>query len=458
MSPDAPDVIVVGAGFAGLAAAVRLVQGGARVLVVEERRRLGGRATAFHDPQTGELVDNGQHALFGCYHETLAFLKTIGADGDVRIDDRLDLEIVDRAGARSRLRTMRLPPPLHLAGGLLTWRALGPADRLAAARLGLTLRRIAADEKRGRRLDAELDCRTVDDWLLSQRQTARVRELLWEPLAIAALNQSSARAAAAPFVRVLAHMFSGARRNAAIGLPMKPLDALYAMPAMRWLESRGSAVRAGLTARLMVDGRRAVGVRLREEPVTAGAVVSTVPWFAFPAFAGGVALLDPIAAHASAMASSSIVTVNCWHDRHVSNAPFLGLPGRTFQWVFDKSRLFGEGASHLSLISSGADELIALDNEALIARACADLSHALPAARDARLVRATVVRERRASFSLAPGQPPRPEALTPVEGLFLAGDWTDTGLPATIEGAVLSGHRAASLALDARPGRAEPEA
>ena len=141
MSP--PDVVVIGAGFAGLSAAVRLAKAGARVLVVEERRRLGGRATAFVDPQSGEAVDNGQHVLFGCYHETFAFLETIGAATGVTLDSTLDFEIVDRSGRRSRLRTVPLPAPFHLIGGLLRWRALGIRDRLAALRLGLLLRRTA---------------------------------------------------------------------------------------------------------------------------------------------------------------------------------------------------------------------------------------------------------------------------------------------------------------------------
>jgi hypothetical protein len=145
------------------------------------------------------------------------------------------------------------------------------------------------------------------------------------------------------------------------------------------------------------------------------------------------------------MTPSPIVTVNLWYDRSVTDTAFIGLPGRTFQWVFDKGRIFGGGASHLSLISSGADEVVALENEALRAMAEREVAEALPAVRAARVVRAIVVREKRATFSLAPGQPQRPATTSPVKRLYLAGDWTDTGLPATIEGAVASGHRAAAL-------------
>ena len=438
----APDVIVVGAGFAGLSAAVRLARRGARVLVVEERRRLGGRASAFADPETGEVVDNGQHALFGCYHETFAFLREIGTEGDVRLEERLDLEIVDRSGQRSRLSSASLPPPLHLVGGLLRWPALGWSDKIAALRAGLALRGLAGSH----RDRAGRDQQTVTEWLGAHGQTPRLSEVLWEPLAVAALNQSPDVAAAGPFVEVLARMFNGSRRDAAIGLPMKPLDQLYAEPARRWLEDAGHQLRIGAPARLLVEGARAVGVEIDGERTVAGHVVSSVPWFAFPAFAASVPALADLSASAGAMRASPIVTVNLWLDRTVTDAPFVGLPGRTFQWVFDKGRLFGEAWSHLSLTSSGAEDIVGWTNDALVAHARRELAEALPAAASAIVRRSTAVRERRATFSLAPGEPQRPGVDTPVQGLFLAGDWTDTGLPATIEGAVASGHRAAERA------------
>jgi squalene-associated FAD-dependent desaturase len=437
-----PDVIVAGAGFAGLSAAVRLVEHGARVLVVEERRRLGGRATAFADPATGEIVDNGQHALFGCYHETFAFLRAIGAEHDVALDDRLEIEIVDRDRRRSRLTTPAWWPPLHLVGGLLRWRALGFADRVAAVRMGRALRALRSDQPAW----TALGSLTASEWLRQMRQTRGITELLWEPLVVAALNQPPEVAAAEPFVRVLTRMFNGTRRDAAIGLPRVPLDALYAEPARRYLESRGSSVRAGAGATLLVHGDRAAGVDVKGERLEADTVIAAVPWYGFSAFAAGVPALASIARVADVMPPSPIVTVNLWYDRPVTDTTFVGLPGRTFQWVFDKGRIFGSEASHLSLVCSGAEAVVALDNQALCDIAAREVAEALPAARGARVVRATAVREKRATFSLAPGQPPRPKAETPIHGLFLAGDWTDTGLPATIEGAVQSGHLAAALA------------
>jgi uncharacterized protein with NAD-binding domain and iron-sulfur cluster len=141
------------------------------------------------------------------------------------------------------------------------------------------------------------------------------------------------------------------------------------------------------------------------------------------------------------------VTVNLWFERRVLDEPFVGLPGRHMQWVFDKREVFGEAASHLSLVSSGAERMLQLTNAELIALAHRELMEAMPAIREVRLTCATVVREPHATFSLAPGQPARPRVETGVRGLFLAGDWIDTGLPATIESAVRSGHRAADAAM-----------
>jgi predicted NAD/FAD-dependent oxidoreductase len=180
--------------------------------------------------------------------------------------------------------------------------------------------------------------------------------------------------------------------------------------------------------------------------IEARSVVSAVPWFAIgELFEQPPRELADILQRARNTVSCPIVTVNLWFDRRVIDEPFVGLPGRVMQWVFDKRTVFGGNASHLSLVSSGADEIVRKNNDELIAIARDELIASLPVVRDANLMRATVVREPRATFSLAPGQPRRPGSATPLGGFVLAGDWVDTGLPATIESAVRSGHRAADL-------------
>jgi hypothetical protein len=273
--------------------------------------------------------------------------------------------------------------------------------------------------------------------------------MLWHPLALAALNQQPDVAAAPPFARVLAEMFGSAPQAAALVLPTRPLSLAYAEPARQYLESRGGAVMTGTTARLSA-ANGTVAVDAGGERLTAGVVVSAVPWFALgELFDRPPAPIADIVSKARAMASSPIVTVNLWFDRDVLHGfeePFVGLPGRAMQWVFDKRMLFETGASHLSLVSSGASPLVGQTNEQLVAAAHQELLEALPDIRAARLLRASVVREPNATCSLAPGQPPRPAARTAIDRLLLAGDWLDTGLPATIESAVRSGHTAAAIA------------
>jgi hypothetical protein len=172
-------------------------------------------------------------------------------------------------------------------------------------------------------------------------------------------------------------------------------------------------------------------------------------------FSGDASKLSGLLRDARAIDSKPIVTVNLWYDRTIMDEVFVGLPGRAMQWVFDKRQAFGERASHLSLVSSGADELVSMDNEALVRLAAREVAGAIPGARTAVLQRGTVIREKHATFSLAPGQPARPSVRTPIDGLFLAGDWIDTGLPGTIESAAVAGHRAAAAVMGTNENRSQ---
>lgn len=448
------DVIVIGAGFAGLSAAARLARDGARVLVVEAKSRLGGRATAFADRETGELVDNGQHVLMGCYTETFAFLREIGAIDNVALQPQLSVTMIDRRGTRSRLSCPPLPAPLHLVAGVMDWDALTWRDRLSVLGMSTPIKN-ARREMAGGAVRAASPGETVESWLIRNGQSARLREMLWDPLALAALNQDPAAAAAPYFARVLAEMFSGDPRAAAIALPTRPLHLMYAEPAGVYIAKRGGAILTGGAARVRAEP--ALVVEAEGRRWMSDRVIVAVPWFALPeVFYPVPPGLADVVARAGAMASMPIVTVNLWFDRPVLDEPFVGLPGRSMQWVFDKRQTGGlrggDGASpgpaaadvsHLSLVSSGAAAILARTNQDLIADAHVEILEAIPAARRAKLTRATVIREPRATFSLAPGQPGRPDTVTSIKGLVLAGDWIDTGLPATIESAVRSGHMAA---------------
>lgn len=450
--PVSPDVIVIGGGFAGLSAACALAERGARVHVLEARPTLGGRATAFTDPHTGERVDNGQHILVGAYRETFRFLRRIGAEEHVRVQRELAVDVIDAAGRRSRFVCPPLPSPLHLMAGVFDWDALRWRDRLSVLRLREPLANARARLLgRSDRLAASPG-ETVRQWLDRNGQTPRLAEMLWAPLAVAALNQPIDTAAAEPFTRVLALMFGPDTRDAALALPMKPLDELYVEPSRAYLEQRGGTITTQAEARVLLDGDTVKGVEARGAVMQAGAVICAAPWHAwpeiFPPLRPEAAALARVLDAASKTPAVPIVTVNLWFDRVVLDVPFVGLPGRVNQWVFDKREAFGEGTSHLATVSSGAEAVVARSNDELVALALTEIRDAIPAAASAGLRRATVVRERRSTFSLAPGMPPRPATRTPIKGLFLAGDWIDTGLPATIESAVISGHWAAEAVLE----------
>lgn len=438
-----PDVIVIGAGCAGMAAATAAAEAGARVLVLEARPAPGGRASAVRDAMTGEKLDNGQHVLAGCYDDTFAFLHRIGTADRVHRQSGLAVTMVETDGRRSVLRLPPLPAPLHLLAGVLAWEALSWREKAAVLRVGSA---VAGATHR-----AVGEAITVRAWLDRQRQPPRLVELFWAPLALAALNQPIEQASVETFLEVLARMFGPDPDRASLVVPAVPLDELWAEPASTWLSARGGEVRTRATARVVVDGDRLVGVRVRDAVIAAPSVICAVPWYGLgAAIAGPPGGLGPIVAAAARMESSPIVTVNLWYDRPVMDDLLIGLPNRVFQWVFDKGRAFGRERSHLSLVSSGAAAVVALGNDALIATAVREVEGGIPGARHARLLRASAVRERQATFSLAPGQPARPATVTPVGGLFLAGDWVDTGLPATIESAVVSGHWAAAAAASAR--------
>jgi len=440
------DVVVIGAGCAGLSAGVRLAARGLKVTVLDEAPRLGGRASSFSDPGSGQRLDNGQHALFGCYRETYDFLRVIGTADLAPLDSTLRLAMADVHGRSSTLICPPWRSPLHLVAGVMGWDAVPLRDRLAIGRLGGLLWSARRDgaEAVAARVSAHL---TVTQWLRENGQPASLCDWLWNPLALAALNQDPSVAAARPFVRVLAELFGPSPSASSLGVPSVPLDELYAEPAARFIEARGGAVRRRARARVELarsGGRhRVFGA---DDVLTPRVVISAVPWHALGRLwsAEAPVPLVPIVAAAAGVQSVPIVTVNLWFDRPVLTERQLGLVGTQFHWAFKKDtrRLF-----LTTMVASGAEGLLRRENADLAALAERELRVCVPGATGAVCVRALVVREARATFSLAPGEPARPRTETPVQGFFLAGDWTDTGLPGTIEGGVLSGHRAADAAM-----------
>lgn len=436
----AKPVVVIGAGCAGLSAAVRLAAGGCRVLVVEQAPRLGGRATAFTDRVTGARVDNGQHALFGCYRETYAFLRTLGTDGLAPLDPQLALTMADVDGGLHQLTCPSWPAPWHLLAGALRWSALS-----WGARVGLIGLRHFFDRVRRHGVEAAVEAvsptDTVHDWLRAHGQGAEVCRWLWEPLTLAALNQRMEHASARVFARVIGELFGGDAQAAAVGVPRVPLDALYAEPAAAYVRDHGGEVRVRSRARVEVTPEGRLVVWVDGTAVEAASVVVASAWHALPGLwrTEPPAALGALVADVAAMAPEPIVTTHLWFNQPVLPARQVGLVGTTYQWAFQ--------GDVVSMVASGATAVLRHSNAELTALAVRELQACLPTARGVQPRHAVVVREPRATFAVPPGSARRPDTRTAVRGLYLAGDWTNTGLPATIEGAVRSGHAAADAVL-----------
>ncbi len=441
----APDALVVGGGFAGLAAATALAEAGARVLLLEARPYLGGRARSWVDAETGAVVDNGQHLFMGCYRETLRLLDRIGARDRLGLQARFDLPLADAVG-RAAFRLPPLPHPWNVLLGMLRFPGLDLSGRLA-------LLRVARDvAKRSRPVsgggDDALDDRSVDEWLAALGQGAEANRRLWHPLAIASLNETPDRASAAMFLAVLREAFHGGAGGSRLGLARVGLSDLYAVPAAHYLRTKGSEVRLrAQVRRLLIDEGRCAGVLLADGArIEAGAVVAAVPPDDLLEALPPDAVSDPFFSGAGRLETSPIVSVYLWFGVPVIDLPFAGILGGTWQWIFNREAFGarGGGLHGVTLVCSAARDLIERPREVLIRTALDDLHACFPESRRTALRQALVIKEKRATIAPLRGALAlRPSFRTPYAGLLLAGDWTATGLPATIEGAVLSGHACA---------------
>jgi squalene-associated FAD-dependent desaturase len=433
--------VVLGGGFAGLAAGVALAGRGVAVTVCEARQRLGGRAHSFRDAATGAVVDNGQHAMMGCYADTIEFLRRIGAAGKLVRQRSMRVDFAHPALGRGAIACPGWPSPLHVLAGLLGYRLLSRRERLRAVLGGARL----VAMRRGR--DPRLTAETVEQVLVSLGQSAHARRCFWDPIVLATLNELPARAAAAPLACVLARAFFGARDDSQFVLPRVGLSELYTDDARRFIEARGGHVATGVpAAALAVRDDRCVGVTLRDgRRLDADGCISTLP----PRALGGLIPAALCPRGLERLESSPIVSTHLWLDRPVLPADFVGLLGTTTQWAFSRTRLAGEGAGEGEMVSaviSAGREVVGWDGDAVAERVVADLRAALPAARAATVRRTVVVKEKHATTAPTPeAERLRPAAETRLAGFWLAGDWTATGLPPTIESAVVSGHRAADL-------------
>jgi squalene-associated FAD-dependent desaturase len=447
-------VILIGGGLAGLSAGVALAEAGWRVRLFEQRPFLGGRATSYVLPD-GEHVDNCQHVTLGCCTNLEDFYRRVGSGNKIKYFDRLFF--LDPQGRRGEMKAGMFPAPFHMAGSFATFAPLTLRDKLSIARAMLDI--LLA---KGKTADLEENGGiSMLEWLQRRHQTAGAIERFWRVVLVSALDEELDRTDARFGVDVFWKAFLSNRTGYRMGVPVVPLAELYE-GCKAEIERRGGEVvlRSPVRA-LRIEKGAMAGVEFdggREE--TSDAYV-----FAAPHTALLDLLPDEVKGKCVAFENlknikvAPITGVHFWFDREVTQEPFITLLDTTTQWIFNKTLLYGEANNsakksangalqYLQLVVSASYDLLQKPRQEIIDLCLKEVRQALPAAREAQLVKATVIKEAAATFSPQPGVDRwRPKQETSVRGLFLAGDWTDTGWPSTMEGAVRSGYLAAEAVL-----------
>lgn len=434
MSARRPDVIVVGGGVAGVACALRLAQEGTRVLLLETRKKLGGRATSFVDVRTGETLDNCQHVALGCCVNYLDLCERLGVSNLLRWTD--ETYWVEEGGRTSVMRPGPLPAPGHFGLSLLRASFLSGADKRAIARAMMAILRTPSAAG------------VFGEWLRAHGQPASAVRRFWEPIVVSACNLGVERVAVACAIKVFRDGFLASRGGARMSVAAVPLVRLYD-PAEAAIRAAGGEVRLGVSAERI--GENSVTTDAHETIVADRVVCALPPERAAKSIDTDVRVKDARFDGLERITFSPILGVHLAFDRPVSDLPHAVLVERPTQWVFNKGAATdaatGAAAHHMHAVISAADEWLPLSEERIGERVLADVRACFPAASDAALLRVRAVKEKRATFAATQ----EVEALRPaVVGdtpLLLAGDYVQTGWPATMEGATRSGYLAAAACL-----------
>ena len=443
-----PRVAIVGGGLAGLAAAAVLVERGCLVELLEARRSLGGRAGSYQDKATGEWIDHCQHVAMGCCTNFTDFCNRTQIAN--LFERHRVLHFFGPDGRRCDFRpSRRLPPPLHLITPLWALKYLTLRDKLQVARAMLRLIRLPAEDRPGGP--------TVLQWLQAQRQGPQAIERFWLVVLVSALGESLERASLAAARKVFLDGFLAHSAASHLWVPRSSLAKLYDHRVAQWLEGRGALIRLETPVESVLGSPAAVtGLRLTGGEQEYDFVILAVPWRR----AGELlpaelrAIVDP-QQQWSTIASAPIAAVHLWFDQSVTELPHAVLVGRLAQWVFARPSSKKSGEHYYQVVISASHELAGRERQSVLDEVLGDLRAVFPAAGNARLLRWQLITQADAVFSVRPGLDAiRPPQQTPIRNLLLAGDWTRTGWPATMEGAVKSGYLAAE-ALLAQLGRPE---
>ena len=435
--------VVIGGGLAGISAACALVDQSVSVTLLEKRPFLGGRAFSFVDAETGQEVDNGQHVYLGCCTTYTKFLQQLGISNRTVIQQRLRVPVADNSGKVGVFSTAPLlPAPFHLLPSFLMFPHLSMRDKLRALSAIVRIHRINRVQRR-----EELEALTFEEWLQKYGQSKRSCDVLWNLLTLPVLNDSISDVSAYMGIMAFQEGLLRERNSANIGYSRVGLTELISGAAKNYITRRGGRILSGHTAtNVTISNGNADGVDIGSHVIPADAVVSAVPWDVLPTLLPPDVANDPFFTPANELEWSPIVGIHVWYDRPVMEEEFLATIDSPIQWVFNKSRIqeLSRPGQYLCISISGAWEHAPMTKEHLRTLFLAEMARLFPRAADATVAQFIVVKQLSATFRCTPNaQAYRLPQRTPVGNLVLAGDWTQTGWPATMESAVRSGHLAA---------------
>jgi zeta-carotene desaturase len=426
-------VAVVGGGLAGLAASCALAASGFKITLLERRPYLGGRASSYEHPGTAEVVDNCQHVLLGCCTNLREFYRRIGVEDKIRWYKRL--VFVEPGGRQSMIEPGTLPPPLHASWSFLRATFLSMRDKMAIARgMGALAAKLPQD-----------DAPPFSQWLKEHGQTPRSIERFWKPVLVSALNEELERMSSKYAALVFRDSFLKSAEAGEMGLPAVPLTELY-NTAGEYIRERGGEVRIRAGVQSFAADENGVRLCIGGGEEQFDAAVMAVPFQVLGAMLPNDAVAPGLRKMLDRFETSPITGVHFWFDREISELDHAVLLDRTIQWMFHKSRIQGRGGegSYVELVVSSSKDLVEKSRQEVLDLALGELAEFFPAVREAKVVKATVIKEILATYSPMPdAESYRPVQVTPWPRVFLAGDYTQTGWPATMEGAVRSGYMAA---------------
>jgi squalene-associated FAD-dependent desaturase len=435
-------VLIIGGGIAGLATAVRLIQIGIKPIVLEKRPFLGGRAYSFTDSDTGTEIDNGQHVFIGACDQFQQYISDIGASNQVRLEKRIGFPVL-KHGKIGWLKARKLPGPLANLSALFGYKHVGLIGkfRILWALLSIKTTRLGPTSTHDRF--------SFDNWLRDHAQTDETIQNFWNLIILPSLNDNIDSVSAHTGIELFKVALLGAANNPAMGIPLSGLSTLVGENAKKFIEDHGGEIRTGIDVQsLEIAKGRISGIRTAKDQLIEGeAIVSAVPASAMtPLLPRGSSGKEDFFTPAESVRTAPIVAIHIWYDRPVMTDKFVATINSPLQWVFNDTDLKSrnEKGQHIVISLSGAWKWQDKSKKQLREIFTKEMTNTFPAAKDANVEKFAVVKMIEATFQVAPNsRKQRLSQRTPLPGFYLAGDWTDTGWPSTMESAVRSGNLAA---------------